>query len=86
VRRLEVPGWAERSQQEGYLAVLPSGDLVASAPRPGELWLVDPTGVAPPRLLRGSLEGITAVSLLPDGNLLASLTWDDRLVRIELED
>ena len=85
-RRLEIPGWSDRGQQEGYLALLPSGELAASAPEPGELWLVDPTGEAPPRLARDGLPGITGLALLPDGNLLASLTWQDRLVRITLPD
>jgi len=86
VRHLEVPGWRGQDQQEGYLAVLPSGDLVASAPRTGELWLIDPTGTAAARLLRDGLPGITAVILLPDGQLLASQTWEDRLVRVAIEE
>jgi hypothetical protein len=86
VRRLEVPGWNNGKQQEGYLALLPSGELAASAPFPGELWIVDPSGDSPPRLLRANLPGLTAITLLPDGNLLGSLTWDHQLVRIDLED
>ncbi len=86
VRRLEVPGWSSAKQQEGYLALLPSGELAASAPFPGELWIVDPNGTSPPRLLRSNLPGITAIALLPDGNLLGSLTWAHRLVKINLED
>ncbi len=84
VRRLEIPGWAGRGQQEGYLAVLPSGELVASAPEPGELWLADPAGTQPARLARDGLPGITGIALLPGGQLLASLTWEDRLVRIPI--
>ena len=85
VRRLEVPGWIGRGQQEGYLAVLPSGELAASAPEPGEVWLVDPAGTDAARLERDGLPGITGIALLPDGQLLASLTWEDRLVRIPIE-
>jgi YYY domain-containing protein len=85
VRNLEVPGWSAGDQQEGYLAMLPSGELAASAPTPGEIWLVDPAGVEPPRLLRDGLEGVTALALLPDGQLLASLTWQNRLAKIGIE-
>jgi len=85
VRNLEVPGWSSGRQQEGYLALLPSGELAASAPYPGELWAVDPTGQSPPRLVRAGLPGLTAIALQPDGRLLGSLTWEHRLVRIELE-
>ena len=42
VRRLEIPGWSSGEQQEAYLAVLPSGDIAATAPKTGELWIVDP--------------------------------------------
>jgi hypothetical protein len=84
VRRLEVPGWSSGKQQEGYLALLPSGKLAASAPSPGELWVVDPTGDSPPRLLRGGLPGLTAITLMPDGDLLGSLTWAHKLVRIDI--
>jgi YYY domain-containing protein len=86
VRNLEIPGWSDRDQQEGYLALLPSGELVASAPQKGELWVVDPTAVEPARLLRDGLPGVTAMALMPDGGLLASLTWENRLVRVTLED
>jgi hypothetical protein len=51
----------------------------------GEIWLVDPTGVEPPRLLQGGLEGVTDLALLPNGQLLASLTWQDRLVLVPIE-
>ncbi len=85
VRRIEVPGWSSLEQQEGYLALLPSGDLVASAPKPGELWRVDPTGSKPPHLLRNDLPGVTGLTLLPDGQLLAALTWEHRLVKVDLE-
>ncbi len=84
-RRLEVPGWQSREQQEGYLAVLPGGELVASAPATGELWLLDGSGVAPPRLLRGDLPGVTGLALLPDGELLVALTWEHRLIRLRVE-
>ena len=86
MRRLEVPGWSSGKQQEGYLALLPSGELAASAPFPGELWIVDPGGNSPPRLLRSDLPGLTAIALLPNGNLLGSLTWAHRLVRIDIEE
>ncbi len=85
IRNLEVPGWKNGLQQEGYLALLPSGELAASAPEMGEIWLVDPTGVEPPRLLQGGLEGVTDLALLPNGQLLASLTWQDRLVLVPIE-
>ncbi len=85
VRRIEVPGWNDRQQQEGYLALLPSGDLAASAPGPGELWLIDPTGSRVPHLLRDDLPGVTGLTLLPDGQLLAALTWEHRLVKIEID-
>ena len=85
VRSLDVPGWAGGDQQEGYLAMLPSGLLAASAPTPGEIWLIDPAGVEPPRLLKGGLEGVTALALLPDGQLLVSQTWKNRLVKIPIE-
>jgi hypothetical protein len=86
VRRLEVPGWRRLEQQEGYLALLPSGRLAATSPDTAELWSLDPAGESPPRLLRGDLPGVTAISLLPDGNLLASLTWEHRLVKIEVRE
>jgi sugar lactone lactonase YvrE len=86
VRRLEIPGWSSREQQEGHLALLPSGDLLASAPQPGELWIADPTGATAPRLFRADLPGITAIAIRPDGDLLASLTWEHRLVSIDLEE
>ena len=86
VRTLEVPGWSSGRQQEGYLALLPSGELAASAPYPGELWAVDPAGQTPPRLVRSGLPGLTAIALQPDGQLLGSLSWEHRLVRISIED
>lgn len=86
VRRLEVPGWSGGEQQEGYLAVLPSGDLAATAPGPGEVWRVDPTGRNPARLLRDALPGVTAIALLPDGELLVSLTWEHRLQKVQIDD
>jgi YYY domain-containing protein len=86
VRRLDVPGWSSGEQQEAYLALLPSGDLAATAPRTGEVWRVDPTGRNPARLLRDGLPGVTAVALLPDGELLVSLTWEHRLEKIAIVD
>ncbi len=82
MRNLDVPGWSGGDQQEGYLVLLPSGELAASAPKPGEIWLIDPTGGEPARLLEDGLEGVTDLALLPDGRLLASLTWQDRLVKL----
>jgi len=84
VRSLEVPGWSSGEQQEAYLVVLPSGEIAASAPHPGEIWVVDPNGVEAPRLLRKDIPGVTAMLIRPDGMLLASLTWDHRLIRIDL--
>jgi YYY domain-containing protein len=86
VRRIELPCWADGDQQEGYLAVLPSGDLLASSPTHGELWRIDPTGERQPRRIEEGLHHITAIALTPSGDLLASLTWGHRLVRIPIED
>ena len=86
VRRIELACWNGGEEQEGYLALLPSGNLVASSPANGELWLVDPTGESPPRLLQDGLAGVTAIALTPAGHLLASLTWEHRLVRVPIED
>jgi sugar lactone lactonase YvrE len=85
-RRIELRCWDILDQQEGYLALLPSGELVASSPHYGELWIVDPTEEEPQRLLKDGLPGVTAVALTPFGDLLASLTWDHRLVRVPLEE
>jgi hypothetical protein len=78
---LDVPGWAEGLQQEGYLAALADGTLLASAPHPGELWRVDPDG-EPPRRVRDGLTGLTAIAVGPGGEVLGSLTWEHRLVRL----
>jgi YYY domain-containing protein len=85
VARIEVPGWDVGNQQEGYLALLPSGELAASAPHPGEIWVVDPSGSMPARLFRDGLPGVTAIAVRSDGLLLASLTWEHRMVRLDLE-
>jgi sugar lactone lactonase YvrE len=85
-RRIELRCWNTRDQQEGYLALLPSGDLVASSPHYGELWIVDPTEEEEQRLLQDNLPGVTAVALTTAGDLIASLTWDHRLVRVPLEE
>jgi YYY domain-containing protein len=85
-RRIELRCWNTHDQQEGYLALLPSGNLVASSPHYGELWIVDPTEEEPQRLLQDDLPGVTAVALTPDGGLIASLTWEHRLVRVPLEE
>jgi YYY domain-containing protein len=84
VRRLAVPAWELGDQQEGYVALLPSGELAASAPKHGEIWIIDPAGPTPPRRLRGELPGVTAMAVRDDGTLVASLTWDNRLERVEL--
>jgi len=82
VRRLSVPGWSGGKQQEGYLLTLPSGELLATAPDPGELWLLDPSGSKPSRKVREGLRGLTSIARWPDGALIGSLTWESRLVRI----
>jgi len=84
-RRIELRCWNTHDQQEGYLALLPSGNIVASSPHFGELWVVDPTEEEPQRLLQDGLPGVTAVALTPTGDLIASLTWEDRLVRVPVE-
>ncbi len=86
VRRIEVRCWNTHDQQEGYLALLPSGELVASSPHYGELWIIDPTEEEPQRLLQDGLPGVTAIALTPYDELIASLTWEHRLVRIPIED
>jgi len=85
VRRLEVPGWQSGDQQEGYLAVTPDGGVLASAPATGELWLLDPAGVAPPRRVAQDLAGVTGFAVLRDGRIIASRTWDSALVRLRIE-
>lgn len=77
---LDMPGWAGGEQQEGYVAMLPDGDLLASAPAAGELWRLDPTGTRPSRLVRGDLVGLTGLAVGPGGRVLGALTWQDRLV------
>jgi hypothetical protein len=84
VRRLPVPGWEQGQQQEGYLALLPSGELLASAPRTGELWRLDPSGGEPVRAA-GDVPGITAFEILPGGEILAAITPQHQLVKISLE-
>jgi len=84
VRRLQVPGWRTGDQQEGYLAVLPSGDLLASAPTPGELWRLDPSGAREPLRLPATLSGVTGLAVLPDGDVLAAQTTEHRLVRVAI--
>jgi sugar lactone lactonase YvrE len=84
LRRLAVPGWQGGEQQEGYLAVLPTGELLASAPKPGELWRLDPSGAQEPQRLPATLLGVTGLAVLPDGDLLASQPPEHRLVRVAL--
>jgi sugar lactone lactonase YvrE len=81
---LEVPGWSSGQQQEGYLAQTDAGGLLATAPDPGELWLLDPTGVTRPRLVGEDLTGATGITVLPDGKVLLSLTWESRLTRVDI--
>ncbi len=85
VRTLEVPGWRDGTQQEGYLLELDPGRLLASAPRPGELWLLDPQGRRKPTRIASDLPSLTAMALLPDARVLASETFENRLVRIPVE-
>ena len=85
-RRIELRCWNTHDQQEGYLALLPSGNIVASSPHFGELWIVDPTEEEPQRLLQDGLPGVTSISLTPAGDLIASLTWEHRLVRVPLDE
>ncbi len=86
VRSIDVRCWNTHDQQEGYLALIPSGDLVVSSPHYGELWVIDPTEEKPQRLLQDGLPGVTSVALTPNGDLIASLTWEHRLVRIPVEE
>jgi len=78
---LAVPGWTEGLQQEGYLAVLRDGTLLASAPHPGELWRLDPAGDAP-ELVRDDVSGLTALAVGEDGAVIGAFTWQHRLVRL----
>jgi sugar lactone lactonase YvrE len=84
-RRIEMPPWSNLEQQEGYLLMLPSGHLAASSPFFGELWEVDPSGALPPRVIHEDLPGMTAIALMPDGDVLASLTWGRRLVKVAID-
>lgn len=85
VGRIGVPGWQDGEQQEGYLVALPSGELLASAPRSGEIWRLDPGGRQPPAPLPARVPGVTGIALLPDGAILAAQTSEHRLVRIPLD-
>ena len=84
-RRIELRCWNTLDQQEGYLALLPSGDIVVSSPYFGELWIVDPTEEEPQRLLQDGLPGVPSVALTPSGDLIASLMWEHRLVKVPVE-
>ncbi len=84
VRRLQVPGWQSGEQQEGYLATLPSGELLASAPTSGELWRIDPTGAKEPVRVRVTLPGVTGIAVQPDGRVLASQTFEHHLVQVDI--
>lgn len=81
-RTLEVPGWHDGGQQEGYLARLGGGELVATAPRSGGLWLLDTVGDRPPRQIAAATKGLTGIAVLPGGRLLAAQTWEHQLVRL----
>jgi YYY domain-containing protein len=80
--QLAVPGWQEGTQQEGYLLALSSGELLASAPAPGELWLVDPASPTAPRLYKDQLVGATSMARLSNGQLVLALTFQNRVVRL----
>ncbi len=81
---LPVPGWVDGGQQEGYLAVLPSGDLLASAPARGELWRLDPAGERPPVMVAEGLAGVTGIAAVAEARVLAALTWQHRVERVAL--
>ncbi len=86
VRRLQVPGWQSGEQQESYLAMLPSGELLASAPFTGELWRIDPSGERDPVRVPMDLPGVTGIAVLPDGRVLASQTFEHRLVQVDIDE
>jgi hypothetical protein len=79
-----LAAWSEPDAQEAYLAARGDGSLLASAPGPGELWLVDPWSDDPPRRLVSGLEGLTGVAVLADGSAIGALTWEHRLVRLRV--
>jgi YYY domain-containing protein len=85
MRRLDMPGWQSGDQQEGYLAVLPGGGVLASAPAVGEIWLLEPSGATPPRRVAEGLPGVTGFAVLRDGRVIASQTWASALVRLQIE-
>ena len=86
VRRLQMPGWQSGEQQEGYLATLQSGELLASAPLTGELWRIDPSGEAEPVRVSIVLPGVTAIAVQSDGRVLASQTYEHRLVQVDIDE
>ncbi len=83
-RTLPVPGWRSGDQQEGYVVRLPSGDLLASAPGPGELWRLDPSGGREPERVATGLDGVTGLAVVAEGRVLAALTWQHRIERVAL--
>ncbi len=83
-RTLPVPGWQGGDQQEGYVVRLPSGDLLVSAPGPGELWRLDPSGKREPVRVSTGLDGVTGLAVVAEGRVLAALTWQHRIERVAL--
>ena len=71
---------------ESDAPALPSGELVASAPGPGELWRLDPRASVPPVKLPIQLPGVTGIAVLPGGDLLAAQMHENRIVRVDLSD
>jgi len=83
-RTLEVPGWQGGEQQEGYVVRMPSGDLLVSAPGPGELWRLDPSGGREPVRVAAGLPGVTGLAMVGPTRVLAALTWQHRIERVAL--
>ncbi len=83
-RTLPVPGWQGGDQQEGYLVRLPMGDLLASAPRSGELWRLDPSGRRGPVRVATGLDGVTGLTVVAEGRVLVALTWQHRIQRVAM--
>lgn len=81
---LPVPGWRDGTPQEGYLALTPSGQLLASAPGEGQIWRLDPTGERAPAVVAEGLEGVTGLAAVAEGRVLAALTWQHRVERVAL--
>jgi hypothetical protein len=84
VRRLPMPGWEKGRQQEGYLLSLPSGKLLASAPADGELWRLDPAG-GDPELMPVTVPGVSAIEILPGGEIIVARTPYHHLVKLRID-